>query len=629
MQHVRRFIAPGLLALAVACTGTPDTPAVTAPPQTPRANVAATTDHVVYSDAFGGGWEHWSWETNYVNLASPGYYAGSKSAQVSMKAYGAFSPRFNGTAFSTTEYKSLNFFVYNASGSTRLKVMVYKDDATISGSIEVQTALNTWKGFSIPWSQVGNPATVKRIAFQELSGSSSEFYFDEIKLSAATATNPPPTPPATSCSSISGLDESADYKLTVRHSGRVLDVNGAGTANGAAIQQWDYVGGDNQKWKLTSTGSGYYRITAKHSGKAVDVSGVSTTNGAELQQWDFGGGNNQQWCFSDIGTGFYKIVAKHSGKAMATVSNLLENGARIVQWDYIAANQNFHWKLEKITATTNPPSPPPSSGDAITNTLELVDQDSNPNLAHEAIPNGVPQQPGFWWRDHAAFHTTTRNSPKPSVDGAGRSYIDDLPAYNTINPWGEVYVAEGGNPAWNTRVQLKDIQLYYLSKSSNQWVQLANDKFISGGPYSENFDNGGGQGGVCSDRSVSRWFRDEADGTRSVTAGSGCQAHFWLSDSRRVDWNASDAKGVYATFKARLILNDPSGPDDRAQARYIAGVGIDYFKKGYVMTGPDDFSGNTTLGQGRFVFVQNQWRNINVSDLSLDQLRQNPPPINR
>ncbi|NJK45905.1 MAG: hypothetical protein HC933_18035 [Pleurocapsa sp. SU_196_0] len=196
MKHVHRFIVPGLLTLAVACTGAPDTPDTAG--QTPRATVAATTDHVVYGDAFGGGWEHWSWETNYVNLASSGYYTGTNSAQVSLKAYGAFSPRFNGAAFSTTEYKNLNFYAYNASGSTRLKVMVYKDDATISGSTEVQTTLNSWKGFSIPWSQVGNPVTVKRIAFQELSGSGSEFYFDEIKLGAATATNPPPAPPPAS-----------------------------------------------------------------------------------------------------------------------------------------------------------------------------------------------------------------------------------------------------------------------------------------------------------------------------------------------------------------------------------------------------------------------------------------------
>jgi elongation factor Tu len=40
------------------------------------------------------------------------------------------------------------------------------------------------------------------------------------------------------------------YKLVAKHSGKVLDVAGISSANGAKLHQWDYVGGDNQKWKL-------------------------------------------------------------------------------------------------------------------------------------------------------------------------------------------------------------------------------------------------------------------------------------------------------------------------------------------------------------------------------------------
>jgi hypothetical protein len=38
--------------------------------------------------------------------------------------------------------------------------------------------------------------------------------------------------------------------ISAVHSGKVLDVRDISTANGARIQQWDYVGGDNQKWEL-------------------------------------------------------------------------------------------------------------------------------------------------------------------------------------------------------------------------------------------------------------------------------------------------------------------------------------------------------------------------------------------
>ena len=55
------------------------------------------------------------------------------------------------------------------------------------------------------------------------------------------------------------------------------------------------VGGDNQRWRLSPLGDGYFRVTAKHSGKVLDVRGVSTANGAQIQQWDYLGGDNQRW----------------------------------------------------------------------------------------------------------------------------------------------------------------------------------------------------------------------------------------------------------------------------------------------------------------------------------------------
>jgi hypothetical protein len=83
--------------------------------------------------------------------------------------------------------------------------------------------------------------------------------------------------------------------IRAKHSHRVLDVTSISTANGERIQQWDYLGGDNQRWRLESVGDGYYKIVAQHSGKVLDVRGVSTANGARIQQWDYLGGNNQRW----------------------------------------------------------------------------------------------------------------------------------------------------------------------------------------------------------------------------------------------------------------------------------------------------------------------------------------------
>jgi hypothetical protein len=84
------------------------------------------------------------------------------------------------------------------------------------------------------------------------------------------------------------------YAIVARHSGKALDTAGA-MANGTQIVQRDYNGSDSQLWKLVDTGNGYYAIISKASGKSLDVRGYSTANGAVIQQWNYLGGNNQQW----------------------------------------------------------------------------------------------------------------------------------------------------------------------------------------------------------------------------------------------------------------------------------------------------------------------------------------------
>jgi hypothetical protein len=137
---------------------------------------------------------------------------------------------------------------------------------------------------------------------------------------------------------------SALRTIRAKHSGKVLDVEGVSTTNGADIQQYDWLGGDNQRWEFQHVGDGYYRIVAKHSRKVLDVRGVSTANGAQIQQWDWLGGDNQRWKFDRLDDGHYRIVAKHSGKVLDVRGVSTANGARIQQWDWVGGD-NQRWKL--------------------------------------------------------------------------------------------------------------------------------------------------------------------------------------------------------------------------------------------------------------------------------------------
>lgn len=144
------------------------------------------------------------------------------------------------------------------------------------------------------------------------------------------------------------VDTNAWYNIRVKHSGKLLDVAGVSTDNGANVHQWDASGGDNQKWKFENAGDGYYFVKAKHSGKVLDVSGQPNPgDGANVHQWAFHGGENQQWKLETAGDGHYYFKARHSGKVLDVSGHSTENGANVHQWS-LHGGDNQKWKLEKV-----------------------------------------------------------------------------------------------------------------------------------------------------------------------------------------------------------------------------------------------------------------------------------------
>jgi len=137
------------------------------------------------------------------------------------------------------------------------------------------------------------------------------------------------------------------YKLIAKHSGKCLDVSGISKDNGAAIIQWDWLGGDNQQWFIQKLDNGYYKLVAKHSGKCLDVRGISQGNGAVVQQYTWNGGDNQQWFIQRLDNGYYKLVAKHSGKCLDVSGISKDNGAAIIQYDWWGGD-NQQWDIVPV-----------------------------------------------------------------------------------------------------------------------------------------------------------------------------------------------------------------------------------------------------------------------------------------
>jgi predicted chitinase len=130
----------------------------------------------------------------------------------------------------------------------------------------------------------------------------------------------PASPAAAATGQISGL------------AGKCIDVAGASSANGTAVQLYDCNGSGAQQWNVGSDG------TIRALGKCLDVTGNSTADGAQLQLWDCSGGANQKWAVSSA----QDIVSISANKCVDVTGNNSANSTRLQIWTCTgAANQKW------------------------------------------------------------------------------------------------------------------------------------------------------------------------------------------------------------------------------------------------------------------------------------------------
>jgi hypothetical protein len=229
----------------------------------------------------------------------------------------------------------------------------------------------------------------------------------------------------------------------------------------------------------------------------------------------------------------------------------------------------------------------------IPNSLRIVMDDMK--LPHEGRPRGVPSSCDWVSRPRV------RNGNHPG-------------AFTAMVAWGQLYEDAAGNPATNTRVQIRDLRAYGLSRRDHRWRLLQRAWLVHGAAYSEDFADNINQPAA---------IRAEADGSLSVTAGNGYNFHFYAPARTSID--PSDIGGIFITVQARLVVNDPGLPDDRARARYLLNVGGDYW---FSLTAQWDYwKTNGDIGIGRFKYVRTGWQSFNMTTLSESEIRRNPPPL--
>lgn len=117
---------------------------------------------------------------------------------------------------------------------------------------------------------------------------------------------------------------------TVLQSGKVMDVSGGSSANGANVQLYQSNSTNAQRWRVTHDSKGYVTLTNAGSGKVLDVNGASTADGANVQQYASNGTWAQKWIAIKNADGSYTFYSgMHDRKVLDVYGGMTSNGANV------------------------------------------------------------------------------------------------------------------------------------------------------------------------------------------------------------------------------------------------------------------------------------------------------------
>lgn len=242
-------------------------------------------------------------------------------------------------------------------------------------------------------------------------------------------------------------------------------------------------------------------------------------------------------------------------------------------------------------------------------------------LAHEMPPAGVASTVGWKYKPAVAMGT----EPYGSAIGSwwtGQRY----PQWRGILTWFVIYPGENGNSATNSAVEINGMELWYLSAKDKVWRRLQ-----AGGLPTWN--DAYAQNAITA--STSAFYKSANGATISFAPGTNNMVHGGLGQVS-TPWNNATNQGdidaLYAVARHRLVLKNSAGVDDRARAKLVVQVGVDYYP--WVGAKVTDLGAANYLpgaGVGRFLLSTNGWRYstlfLRSKRITEAQLLAVPPPL--
>ena len=196
--------------------------------------------------------------------------------------------------------------------------------------------------------------------------------------------------------------------------------------------------------------------------------------------------------------------------------------------------------------------------------------------AHEVLPNAPIDDV---WKDKprqgkgSTIPTQSCTECASGTHRAAEPYAGGS-LWSTFGQWGTIFKIKDTDLVQNVGVEITDFKMWRYNTSTNQWV-LVNDTFDYGAFYYETFwDDGSAPLNdhkiLSSDKKTYKCLMDSATAGRCF--------HPFSTQKKWADYGfTSNPSYIVSQMKARLIVWDESGPDNRASANLCMDVGGDYW----------------------------------------------------
>ena len=139
--------------------------------------------------------------------------------------------------------------------------------------------------------------------------------------------------------------EDGEYEIrSAINTNKILDIDGGSTSSGARLQIWEDDDVSQQRFLVKRLSDGYYQITVKKSGKLLDVLNASRDVGTPVQQWQANGNDAQKWTIVEE-NGTYSLISKCSDLYLSVSNTNASNATKITMQRQSNGNeQKFYFE---------------------------------------------------------------------------------------------------------------------------------------------------------------------------------------------------------------------------------------------------------------------------------------------